>query len=520
MPTRQFFLKNRSQGSLLNNVHDLNERKPPIEPPLHSPVYSPHSASASPSLQDNDEEYHSGRHDRPEHSQQTYPATVPTRSHSQRTAQPPNHSQHLSVNVATHSQGGLGVDDYPDSYYLPQLPIPTEPKDDRRRRFFGLRNPKEPAINNGGGNNPSRPPGRHTSVRRKPQPPLSAEATNHPSQQRYPNSIATPASEQDQEGGAGRIHSHSQTIEAAPPPIPEKDPQRPPQLQNLQPLTLQPQQQQQQSHEVVSSGVSISQDATSNSTLNRPQLERQISAGSSAFEDPVRSTPQPYRPQSDLQHQQPPVYLPSPSSIVSTSPNHPLPPRGAHETLQQNYRDISRPPSQQSFGPPSPLQQTRAVNHFPYIQGPSSAYSPGSMAPPPSQQQSQGRNSHDPPPLRQPVGISREGSAYQPYPTTQEAHQGSGAPPHYRGQMDTNPHRAPPQQSQSNAEHGQIQGRSTPPPSRSRDDLAGLDPAQLLTRHDELRKHYLFFVFRSPLCSIVEQTPILKLLYQRTNTAR
>lgn len=502
MPTRQFFLKNRSQGSLLNNIHDLNERKPPIDSPLHSPVYSPHSASASPSLQD-DEDYHLGRHDRAEQGQQSYLATPPTRSHSQRTAQPPNHTQHLSVNVVTHSQGGFGVDENPDSYYLQQQPIPTEPKDDRRRRFFGLRNPKEPTINNGGGNNPSRPPGRHTSVRRKPQPPLSAEATNHPTHQRYSNSIATPASEQEREGGADRIHSHPQTIEAAPPPIPEKDPQRPPQLQNLQPQTQQPQQKQQ--HEIVSSGVSIPQDAISNTTFNRPQLERQISAGSSAFEDPVRSTQQPYRPQSDLQLQQPPVYLPSPSSIISTSPNHQVPPRGAHETLQQNFRDISRPPSQQSFGPPSPLQQTRAVNHYPYIQGPTSAYPSGSMAPPPSQQQSQGRNSHDPPPLRQPVGISREGSAYQSYSqSTQEAHQGSGAPPHYRSQMDANPHRAPPQQPQSNAEHGQIQGRSTPPPSRSRDDLAGLDPSQLLTRHDELRKHHLFFMFRSPLCSIAE----------------
>lgn len=503
MPTRQFFLKNRSQGSLLNNIHDLNERKPPIDSPLHSPVYSPHSASASPSLQDNGEDYHLGRHDRPEQSQQPYLATPPTRSHSQRTAQPPNHIHHPSVNVVTHSQGGFGVDDNPDSYYFQQPPIPTEPKDDRRRRFFGLRNPKEPTINNSGGNNPSRPPGRHTSVRRKPQPQLSAEATNHPTQQHYSTSIAAPASEQEREGGSDRIHPHPQTIEAAPPPIPEKDPQRPPQLQNLQPQAQQPQQKQQ--HEIFISGVSIPQDPISNTTLNRPQLERQISAGSSAFEDPVRSTQQPYRPQSDLQHQQPPVYLPSPSSIISTSPNHSVPPRGAHETLQQNYSDISRPPSQQSFGPPSPLQQTRAVNHYPYIQAPTSAYPSGSMAPPPSQQQSQGRNSHDPPPLRQPVGISREGSAYQSYSqNTQEAHQGSGAPPHYRSQVEANPHRAPPQQSQSNADHGQIQGRSTPPPSRSRDDLAGLDPAQLLTRHDELRKHHLFFMFRSPLCSVAE----------------
>lgn len=496
MPTRQFFHKNRSQGSLLNNIHDLNERKPPIDSPLHSPIYSPHSASASPSLQDNDEDYHLGRHDRPEQSQQSYSATSPTRSHSQRVVQPPSYSQHPSVNVATHSQGGFGVDENPDSYYLPQPPIPTEPKDDRKRRFFGLRNPKEPATYNVGGNNPSRPPGRHTSVvRRKPQPPLPVEVINHSTHQRYSNSIATSASAQEQEGGAGRIQLHPQTIEAAPPPIPEKDPQRPPQLQNLQPQTQQPQQQQQ--HKIIS--VSTSQDAISNSNLIRPQLERQISASSSAFEDPVRSSQQSHRLQSDLQHQQPPVYLPSPSSIISNSPNHPVPPRGAHETVHQSYRDNSRPSSQQSFGPPSPLQQTRAVNPYPYIQGPTSAYPPtsGSMAPPPSQQQSQGRNSHDVPPLRQPIGISREGSAYQPYSqSTQEAHQGSGAPPHYRGQIDTNQHRAPPQQSQSNVEHGQIQGRSTPPPSRSRDDLAGLDPAQLLTRHDELRKQHLFFIFR------------------------
>ena len=41
----------------------------------------------------------------------------------------------------------------------------------------------------------------------------------------------------------------------------------------------------------------------------------------------------------------------------------------------------------------------------------------------------------------------------------------------------------------------QQEGRSTPPPNRSRDDLSGLDVAQLLNRHDELRVYSISFRF-------------------------
>ena len=89
---------------------------------------------------------------------------------------------------------------------------------------------------------------------------------------------------------------------------------------------------------------------------------------------------------------------------------------------------------------------------------------------------------------------TREQGGYQPYHQTGQG-QGTrdgGAPPY--GQLNvgsqgqgfrgtTQPSPLPPQTNAS-----EQQGRSTPPPSRSRDDLSGLDVAQLLSRHDELRK--------------------------------
>lgn len=495
MPSRyHFFHKNPSQGSLLNNLHDPNERRSQIDSPLHSPAFSPHSASASPSLHDNnnnnnnnEESYRLARTDlHPEQAQQqTYPVpgATPTRAQSQRIARPSNHTQQQPSVYHSHGGGGVGPDEKPESSYYPPPPSATEPRDNPKKRSFlsGLKSSttstKDPVIYNNGGSNAHKSL-RHPSVRRKPQ--ISTESN---SQQRYSSSIVSSPREEEQEvGGAGRNSSRLQPAEG-PPPIPAKDPQRFPQFSNPHPEPQQP--------DLAPSGGSISQDEVTN-TLNRPELERQISASSAALEDTSRSPQQPYRPQPELQNHQPQVYLPSPESATSIS-NHPLLPRGAHDTLQQQYhKEISRSTSPQSFGPPSPIQPNpRTVNNFQYIQGHTTTYPSGPMAPPPSQQPPQGRNSHDVQ-QRQKSTLSRDSSAYQAYTQGgQEPHQPSGAPQQYRGQLDANPpganHRPSTQTSQSN-----VEGRSTPPPSRSRDDLAQLDPAQLLTRHDELRKPHPF----------------------------
>lgn len=483
MPSKNFFHKNRSQGSLLN-IHDSSERRlyqpSPNDSPLHSPVYTVTSASHSPHDDDHDPDQRFAQLSRSDEG--FYQSTVPTRTQSQRTSlstQP--YPGHLAPPQTGITQAAL--DENPDSFYQ-QAPTSIAPKDDqRKRRLFGSWSSKEPANNNGGLT--SQRLGRNISVRRKPPAPqISTETSSRQVQQRHSNRIAPPESEEAEDrGGAGGNPSHLQPAAAAP-PIPEKDPLRSPQFSNIQ-------QQESPYSRAPSQGVVTS-------IPNRQPLERQESANSTVWENTVRSTQHPYHPPPQSQYHQPQVYQPSPSSATSTS-SHPLPARGAHETLPPYYQNSSRPPSRQSFGPPSPLQQnSRADPYGPGLKEPS-AYPPASMAPSSQQQQPTGRVSNESQSQRAP-GPTRESSGYQNYPPgSQELSQTPNAPPQYREQQlginnPGNNYRAPPQPSpmapQTNLEHE----RSTPPPSRSRDDLAGLDPAQLLVRHDELRKFPLFFI--------------------------
>lgn len=494
MPSKNFFHKNRSQGSLLN-IPDSNDRRSyqpsPIDSPLHSPVYTPHSltsASHSPyddnnnKDDDDDPDHHFAHSNRSDEARFYQLTTLPTRAQSQRT--PPSHHIYPGNNLAPPPIGitQAAVDENPDSYYQqpPPPPPPTSiaPKDDqRKRRFFGWSS-KETADNNGGPT--SQRLGRNISVRRKaPAPQISTQPSGRPVEQRYSTAIAPSASEEaDDRGGANLNSSHLQPAGAAP-PIPEKDSLRSPQFPNAQ--------QQQSPYRAPLQGV-----VTSNP--NQQPLERQGSANSTVWENTVRPPQHSYRPPSQPHHQ-PQVYQPSPSSATSTS-SHPLPARGAHETLPQYYQNSSRPSSRQSFGPPSPLQQNPRADPYGPGLNETSAYPPGSMAPSSQQQQQPpGRGSNDLQPQRG-SGPVREGS-YQNYSqSSQDLIQPANAPPQYRDQLAPgNNYRAPPPPPstmappQSNLE----QERSTPPPSRSRDDLAGLDPAQLLIRHDELRKPHLFF---------------------------
>lgn len=190
--------------------------------------------------------------------------------------------------------------------------------------------------------------------------------------------------------------------------------------------------------------------------------------------------------------QQPSSYHPSPSSATSTS-SHPFTQRAPHEALQQLYPgQISRPSSAQSLEPPPVVPYSRISDSYQKKQEQSyfspGPYMQGAMGLPPTQQAPPTRRSSEATQQSSSSGgQGREGGTYQHY--NQSVQQGStlpsNAPPQYSAQLapQGQSYRGNPQPSPMT----QLEGRSTPPLNRSRDDLSGLDVAQLLNRHDELR---------------------------------
>ena len=493
MPRPSIFHRNRSQASL--STQDTKDRRSnqasPIEPPLHSPGF-PRSSVASSLGPDEDED----RYYRPEEAR--VPGGV-HRSQSQRVHQPTIHL------VPSPSQGSAEppeFNDNPDSYYQ-QQPNPIHHKEEPRRRgLFSLKNSsisKEPANNTS-----SNRLGRSISVRKKVPPPEFSTGSTP--------AAFSPSSHADEGIRGGRTDFDNSHLQPGPPP-PDKEPR----VNQSQPLDLSQHPYNRpilQGVETISSG--------------RQPLLRHGSSNSSAWESTVSTTQQQQQQQqlrASLEqnqylpthqsspssatststhplHQQPTPYQQSPSFAASTS-SHPLQPRVQQGPLQQLYSEkkTSRPSSQQSFGPPSPLHSPpRTIDSYQpkssTNSGPSAPYIQGPMGPPPPPQHQQppNRRSDEFASQQQSTGLSREGSGYQPY------HQGAQgqnpppiAPPAYGSQLGVNSpqgsnQRGPPQSSPMAPQNPSDLGRSTPPPSRSRDDLAVLDFTQLQHRHDELRK--------------------------------
>ena len=497
MPRPSIFHRNRSQASL--SIQDPNDRRSyqtsPVDSPLHSPGFSRPSIASSVGPDEDEDRYYQPY--RPEEARG--PSGV-HRSQSQRGHQPTIHL------VPSPSQGSAeppAFDENPDSYYQQQQTPVSNKEEPKRRGLFSLKNSsiaKEPA-NNASGNRL----GRSISVRKKvPAPGISAGPTRAAF-------LPSPHDEEEVGGGVNFDNSH---LQPGPPP-PQKD-------------LLSNQSEHSYNRPAPQSVVTQS--------FNRQPLERQGSSTSSAWESTIPTTQQqqqhPYQQQQQQhqqvrsppeQSQQAPTYQPTPSSATSTS-SHPLhqqptshqpSPSSATSTsshllqsrtqqgaLQQLYSEkkTSRPSSQQSFGPPSPLHSPpRAIeNYQPRSNtnpGPPTPHTQGPMGPPPPQhQQPPTRRSDEFVPPQQVAGLNREGSGYQAYHQgAQGQNQQSGAPPQYGSQLGVNnpqgnSQRGAPQSAPMAPQNPSDQGRSTPPPSRSRDDLSGLDIAQLLQRHDELRK--------------------------------
>ncbi|KAL8813890.1 MAG: hypothetical protein Q9223_006850 [Gallowayella weberi] len=494
MPSRaskHFFHKNRSQISLLSSQDPNGGRASyhpsPIDSPLQSPAFPPPNAAA---LHQDIEGQQYGHSDPAEHPA-PHQTAFPTRSQSQRTPPahpaPYNHPQPTIQLVGppagqhNHSQSSP-IDEDPDAYYQ-QAPAPrlVQREEPKKRRFFGIGTsskeshtsaPASPAV-------PQRL-GRSISVRTKNHPPQNPPVSaSRPLQQRWPSeSSGSTYSPPDDPAAA---------LSTGPaPPIPDKDPSRPTDF----------------SSGPANNGAyrKPSSQSVTVDTDSHPRTDRQNSATSATWESP-QSFYQYQRIQPDV-HQLPPSYQPSPASATSAS-SHPLSARGQQETLHSYHQELhdSRPPSQQSYSPPSPLhtqsarfdsQQTRLVQ----TTAPAPSQISGSMGPPQNPPSRDRRSQELAQQQQNQQGPgNREGPGYQPYHQAGQVQgQPQGPPPAYSSQLGVNNqqggnHRGPQPSPMAQQITGE-QGRNTPPPSRSRDDLSGLDVAQLLARHDELQEKY------------------------------
>ncbi|KAL8842223.1 MAG: hypothetical protein Q9170_000629 [Blastenia crenularia] len=444
MPSRaskHFFHKNRSQASLLTSQEANGGRSSyqasPIDSPLHSPAFPPPAAA----LQEDTQGQQFGHPYRPDEPA-TYQPTFPSRSLSQRSPpsnlyapnqqQPTIHLVGPPLGQQNHLDPSI-IDRNPDAYYH-QAPVPRlqQKEEPKKRRFFGLgSSSKEP---NTSAPSPAAVPqrlGRSISVRTKPYTTQGAPiSAGRPGQQRWPSESSgstyppTTSSEEADDGGAGL------PLSAPGPPIPDKDP-----LRSSTFLPETPQGSAYRKSSVQSVGIESN---------GHPRFERQGSAVSTTWDSP-QPIQQHYRIQQESS-QLPPSYQPSPSSATSAS-NHPLSARSQQEAHHHYHQELqnSRPPSRQSYEPPSPVQSypTRFDSHqhnFIQPRGSINSQTPTSMGPPQTQPSRDRRSQELAQQQQNQQGAgSREGAGYQPYHQGSQApSQPQGPPPAYSGQLGVN----------------------------------------------------------------------------------
>ena len=479
MGPSRLFHKNRSAHSLLSS-QDANEKgrfqPSPAESPVHSPSFPPSSQY------EEEEDEQEQQYSLPYRSEDAHFYQLgghPTRSQSQR------NPAHINTNLPqptinlvgpAHSTPSSAIDDSaPDSFYRQGPPSnpPPHKEDRKKRRFFGLGGlSKEPTTNPA----PAKL-GRSISVRRREHLPDTFQEPGRQSvHQEWPSAHVSPTDDydEDEDGGPG-LHPTSN------PPPPDKDPLRSPGL----PPSASPQ------------DYSHGRPNTGPSQGRRNPLDRQGS-----HESPwarTSSNVHHHTQSESIQHPTPSSYHPSPASATSANSIHQFYQRPPNDALHQHWQEQipSRPSSQQSLEPPPPGQHPRSYESH-HTRGSSSQtsslshYTQSSMGPPP-QTQGPNRRTSEAQQQHQQVEQVRDG-VYQPYAqnTSGGAVLPSNAPPQYSSQLAPqgqtyrgNPQASPMQQS------GHEQGRSTPPPSRSRDDLSNMDYSQLQARQDELRKSRL-----------------------------
>lgn len=159
------------------------------------------------------------------------------------------------------------------------------------------------------------------------------------------------------------------------------------------------------------------------------------------------------------------VYHP-PDSADSSSNHLPLQPQH-----YDNHQAL-RPPSQASLGPPSPLVVQQPDSRPPTSSTQSRFSVPIVVQPQPQQDQNHQRQTSQEQTEAMGRNDNSNGNARQ--------HREDDRHAHYQSQAQQDPRVRT---------QGHDQGRNTPPP-RNRDDLASLDFAQLLQKHEELQQKY------------------------------
>lgn len=360
------------------------------------------------------------------------------------------------------------IDDYPDKYYQQHIPAVQQKKKRGTRAFFGIGS----SSTKDSASVPQQKLGRSISVRKK-EPPVPPPHIQGGSRDAFRNnysrsdlSIGDHLNEEEH-GDTGLDN-------------PLRSPAFPPPLTHEEYVDLYGRSQLQ----------NLSREGSSRHPLDRKGSQQ------SSWERNVHQATKHSRTEST--QPTPSSYHPSPISATSTS-SHPFAPKSPLEPLHQSHHENSRPPSSQSLEPPPisqhfrPLDYSSKEGRSPLA---STAYIQTSMGPPPSQQPLPNRRSSESTQQSQ-QSQSREGGNYQPYNqgpqqastqihnapttgyTTQHANQLAPQAQAYRGTAQTSP--------MAQQGHREPEGRGSPPPSRSRDDLSTLDVAQLLQRHDELR---------------------------------
>lgn len=501
MPSKySLFKSNRSQASLPTSQDLKSQHASPIDTPLQSPAFPPPALGFSTSYGEQQ------ALQRPD-AAQYYQSAIPLRSQSQRVPSS-NYTGQPTIHLVRppHSSAGPPSFDEDDPHSFYKTPVPSNAKGEQeskrsKRSFFGIsHSSKETTPTNV--QQPSKSLGRSVSVRRKAPTRLDPEDQQY-NQHQWPadqntNLRLTPSSHEE-DGGARLDRFLQETAKPITTP-PANGPLRSPIFPPSPPHTEAP---------MRGTTQRVNTDFTGRQSFQRKD----------DYESPQRDTDlaQPPSYQRDSAHpsaqqSQYPTFQPPPQTVSNTY--HPVQSQRPDIKTQHSFQQAQdnqriRPPSQQSYEPPSPSTSYRAYepqlepppSRVSVQQIPSSQYTQGSMAPPPGQPPQARRSSEvnlghaqsGPPQggAHPPTYGQGQGQNLAPSITTGQY----PGPPPTSNQQGGNYRGTPASQASVSQQNLGEQGRNTPPPGKSRDDAVGMDMAQLIARHDELRMLHKPFIY-------------------------
>ena len=497
------FRSNRSQASLLSAHESRSYQASPIDSPLQSPAFPPNSAVSSLDSEDRDDTFIQRQPLRDSDTSQYYTGNgthLPQRSQSQRTppaqksytgaspTQPP-----LQLTGTLHGSAKTStIHEHPDSdHQQDQVPAKAGPKRLRRFLGFGETSNHKDFVN-------KQSIGRSISKRRASLEPQIITTLEEHLQNTWPSGSTsatyspTTRIGEEEEGSTLLDSPYSQYPEETP-PIPPKDLPKSPRSTTLP--------EQERSHTLLTTAP------------KQTGGEHQGPFRASTWDRKPRPPNHNPNPSSEHlgQHQTIPSVSGSgyPETQDVASPNYPPSLRSGQELAysQSQHTLGSRPSSRQSYEPSSPgPASSQFRQRQSSVQG-GSGYLEGSMAPPPTQTSARSVEPNQQGSQNGTNGREGGAAAYQSYPQgTQTGSQPNNGQTssQYGPQLSVNnqpagSYRGTPQASPMGQQNNSEQGRSTPPPNRSRDDLSGHDVAALHAKYDELSESNA--VIQMLLCS-------------------